>query len=86
MKIVSRRVDNVPAGEQQLVSKDKKILSFYNHPPQDELSLEEFERFACARLNLLRKIEQSFTKYSDSTSSHELHSKIDEVFSFPHLQ
>ena len=41
--------------------KEKKsitqLLSLYNEPPQEELTLDEFERVALDRLQLLRAIE-----------------------------
>lgn len=41
---------------------DMMPLSFYNEPPHFEMSLDEFEEFALARLKVLRKIEELKTK------------------------
>ena len=75
MQIITKRVDTLP-GEKPRVSKDKKILSFYTDPPTEELSLDEFERFAFDRLQLLRKIENYYARGFDHN---ELTLKIDKA-------
>ena len=43
--------------------KEKKsitqLLSLYNEPPQEELTLDEFERVALDRLQLRRSLEEA---------------------------
>lgn len=75
MQILSRRVDTVP-GSRPKASRDKKVVSFYNNPPVDELSLDEFEHYAFDRLQLLRKIESFITR---GVEGQELNNKIDVV-------
>jgi hypothetical protein len=50
-------------------------LSMYANPPQEELSLDEFELYALDRLQLLRGIELAKTRYSGQ----ELEKKVKEV-------
>lgn len=78
MQILSRRVDTVP-GIRPKVSRDKKVVSFYNNPPLDELSLDEFEHYAFDRLQLLRKIESFITRGAEGQ---DLNAKIDMVCLF----
>ena len=78
MQILSRRVDTVP-GIRPKVSRDKKVVSFYNNPPTEELSLDEFEHYAFDRLQLLRKIESFITR---GTEGPDLNTKIDAVCIF----
>lgn len=77
MQILTKRVDNtLPVDKLSRVNKDKSILSFYNDPPSQELSLDEFEQYAFDRLTLLRKIEN----FSARGFEHgELNNKIDQA-------
>ena len=58
---------------------NKKLLTFYNDPPKEELSLDEFERFAFDRLQLLRKIEAFNSK---GLEGNDLTSKMESVHTF----
>ena len=77
MQIRTKRVDNtLPTDKLTRIAKDKTILSFYHDPPSQELSLDEFERYAFDRLTLLRKIEHYYTRITDHN---ELNAKIDQA-------
>jgi hypothetical protein len=61
MEVVCKQVDRVP-GDNQRESRVRQLITFYNDPPKEELSLDEFERFAFDRLQLLRKIDNFQTR------------------------
>lgn len=52
------------------------ILSLYHEPPQQELTLDEFEMLSLDRLQLLRSIEVLKTRNLDEKAERQ---KIDEV-------
>ena len=78
MQIVSRIVDRsaLKSEKHTGITRDKTVLSFYNEPPKEELSLDEFEQFAFDRLQMLRKIENIQTR---NYEGNDLKSRIDKV-------
>ena len=82
MQVVTKRVDYVP-GVRGHDTRDYRVISFYQDPPREELSIDEFEIFACGRLQLLRTIEKIKLKRQDEAnnkeSSLEINRKIDQV-------
>jgi hypothetical protein len=63
MQILTHRVDRLTADQKKKSA--VQLLSLYNEPPQEELSLDEFELFALDRLQLLRGIENIQTRGFD---------------------
>ena len=78
MQIVSRIIDRsaLKSEKHTAISRDKTVLSFYNEPPKEELSLDEFEQFAFDRLQMLRKIENIQTRNYEGS---DLKNRIDKV-------
>lgn len=63
MQFGGRLVDRISKGDDGLIQRSTaQLLSLYNDPPQEELSLDEFELVALDRLQLLRGIEQLKTR------------------------
>ncbi len=77
MELVTKKIDNVPGmNKKQNGSNSLITLTFYNEPPTQEISLDEFEIFALDRLQLLRNIEKlKIGGYNEK----ELKEKIDMV-------
>jgi DNA primase large subunit len=60
MEVTASRVERV-RGEAPTIPYDR-LISLYETPPNEELSLDEFELFALDRLQLLRGIENLKTR------------------------
>jgi hypothetical protein len=67
--------------EKKVVKVSREALSFYEVPPTEELTLDEFEMLSLERLQLLRAVEQLKAKYSgeDKLFNEELH-KVRTIF------
>jgi DNA primase large subunit len=75
MRVVTKQVDRLPGAETASVE-FSRLVTFYRDPPQEELSLDEFEQFAIDRLCLLRSIEQAQIRCTEEA---ELTKKIDQA-------
>lgn len=60
MLLNTTRVDHVPGFQKR--STQNKLLSLYLNPPEEEVSIDDFEQFASDRLQLLRGIESLKTR------------------------
>lgn len=61
---MTKRIDKLPGSSANKVG-STRLVTFYKHPPQDEISLDEFEIFAMDRVILLRGIEKIEAKHLD---------------------
>jgi hypothetical protein len=73
MDITATKVDR--SGGKATIAADR-LISLYEQPPNEELTLDEFELFALDRLQLLRGIENLKTRGFDGD---EYKSKLNEV-------
>jgi hypothetical protein len=73
---------NIIAARDVTVKTEKRLgtatipLSFYNQPPQEELTLDEFELISLDRLQLLRALENARMRINDEA---QVASKFREV-------
>jgi hypothetical protein len=74
MEVTASKVDR--SGGNPTIAVDK-LISLYENPPNEELTLDEFELFALDRLQLLRGIENLKTRGFDGQ---EYTSKLTEVW------
>ena len=62
--------------EKSQITKNTRLLSLYYEPPQQELTLDEFEMLSLDRLQLLRGLEALKNK---GFEEHDFNSKLFEV-------
>jgi DNA primase large subunit len=74
MEVTASRVEHVRGGAPTIPY--DRLISLYESPPNEELSLDEFELFALDRLQLLRGIENLKTRGFDGQ---EYTAKLTEV-------
>jgi pantothenate kinase-related protein Tda10 len=80
MQVNSRRVDRNSTGENKVTRSAVEVLSFYDKPPQEEISLDDFELYALDRLQLLRGIELLNTRGIVNTGNEKkFSSEVDKV-------
>lgn len=67
MQFVST-TSNVKVEKRPPIAARQSLLSLYDEPPQEELTLDEFEMFSLERLQLLRSIELLKAKNGENDS------------------
>lgn len=67
MQFVST-TSNVKVEKRPPITARQSLLSLYDEPPQEELTLDEFEMFSLERLQLLRSIELLKAKNGENDS------------------
>ena len=75
MEVTASLIDTSTTSNLQFISLDR-LISLYENPPTEELTLDEFELFSLDRLQLLRGIENLKTRQFEGN---EFNLKLKEV-------